>query len=475
MNAKLKDSLIAAGIAAMLAGCALGPNYQRPAFDLPAEYPPTRDPATTTVSATGNWWSVFKDPVLDRLVDETLANNLDLVAAAARISEAQALLGLSISDQMPSLYASGVRERNRNSSASGRSAPGQPLDSTTNRVTLNVSFELDFWGKYRRASEAARAELLSIEANRDALRLSMTTQALQGYFNLLALDAQIHVAEEGIKRGREALAMQKKRFDAGVISEYEYEQRSGELDAGLAQLPPLLSQRDKQERALSVLLGRTPRAIMAANVARSVTSTPSSTLIAPTGLPSELLLNRPDLREAEQKLIATNARIGVARAAYFPSISLTGLLGTESSALGDLFSGPSRIWNFAGNLTQPLWGAGRLNNQVAAAEARNDAAVAQYKSAVANAFREVQDAIGAQRAAHDVVGIEQRRVESLTKTWNLAKLRYEHGVASQLDVIDAERGLLQAEQSRIEAERLLHFAVADLYKALGGSTVLPKV
>lgn len=166
----------------------------------------------------------------------------------------------------------------------------------------------------------------------------------------------------------------------------------GSLDAGLAQLPPLQSQRDKQERAL-----------------------------------------------------------------------------------GDLFSGPSRIWNFAGNLTQPLWGAGRLNNQVAAAEARNDAAVAQYKSAVANAFREVQDAIGAQRAARDVVEIEQRRVESLTKTWNLAKLRYEHGVASQLDVIDAERGLLQAEQSRIEAERLLRFAVADLYKALGGSTVLPKV
>ena len=455
-------------ITLVLCGCAVGSNYQRPTVDLPASYQPAAA-NTTVASATSRWWSIFNDPSLDRLMDEALNHNLDLVVAAARISEAEAQLGLTISDQLPTAYASGSRERNRNSSASGRSAPGQPLLTTTNRLALNVSFEIDFWGKYRRASEAARADLLAIKANGDALRLTMTTQAVQGYFNLLALDAQIDVGQQGIKRGQESLSMQKIRLDAGVISEYDYQQRSAELDAGLAQLPPLESQRSKQERALSVLLGRSPRVLMEGKLDRSTPSTPRSPLIASSGLPSALLLNRPDLIETEQKLIAANARIGVARAAYFPSISLTGLFGSESSALGDLFSGPSRVWNFAGSLTQPLWGAGRLGGQVNAAEARNDAAVAQYKIAIANAFREVQDAIAAQRAARDVVDIEQRRVESLTKTWNLARLRYENGAASQLDVIDAERGLLQAEQSRIEAERLYRFAVADLFKALGGS------
>ena len=338
-----------------------------------------------------------------------------------------------------------------------------------------MSYEIDFWGKYRRATEAARADLLAIEANRDALRLSMTTEVIQGYFNLLGLDAQISLGLDAIRRGKEGLAMQKKRFDAGVISEYDYEQRSAELDAGLTQLPPLESQRGKQERALAVILGRSPRAVMQANVNRSVPSVPVEAMIAPSGLPSELILNRPDLREAEQKLIAANARIGVARAAYFPSITLTGLFGGESSALGNLFSGPARIWNFAGNLTQPLWGAGRLSGQVDGAQARADGAVAQYRIAIANAFREVQDAVDAQRAARDVNEIDTRRVVSLVKTWNLAKLRYENGAASQLDVIDAERGLLQAEQSRIEALRLFRLAVADLYKALGGSNAPPRI
>ena len=464
---------IVAAVAA-ISGCTVGPDYKRPSLDLPASYSLA---ATSAIPATvtANWWSVFKDPVLDRLMDEALANNLDLVVAATRVLEAQAQLGLATSDQIPTAYATGSRERNRNSAASGRSAPGQPLETTTNRIALNVSYEIYFWGKYRRSTEAARADLLSVEANRDALRLSMTTQAVQGYFNLLGLDAQIVVGLEGIRRGKEGLSMQKKRFDAGVISEYDYEQRSAELDAGLAQLPPLESQRGKQERALAVILGRSPRAVMQAKVDRSAPSAPVDPMVAPSGLPSELLLNRPDLREAEQKLIAANARIGVARAAYFPSISLTGLFGSESSALGDLFSGPARIWNFAGNITQPLWGAGRLNRQVDGAEARAEGAVAQYRVAIANAFREVQDAIDAQRAAGEVRDIETRRVESLTKTWNLAKLRYENGAASQLDVIDAERGLLQAEQSRIEAERLFRFAIAELYKALGGSNASPKI
>ena len=471
MKITIGRSTIVLTLSAMLAGCVMGPDYRRPSLDLPANYPPApgnETNATTIAAASSAWWTTFNDPVLNRVVDEALKNNLDLVVAAARVSEAQAQLGLAISDQVPSAYAAANRERVRNSQATNSSAQGRPVQSTTNRVSLNIAYEIDFWGKYRRATEAARADLLSIEANRDAFRLSMVTQVVQGYFNLLALDAQVAATELAIRRGQEAYDMQKKRFDAGVISEFDFRQRSAEVDAGRAQLPPLQSQRGKQERALNVLLGRSPRAIMDGTLARSSTLTPGNAIVAPAGLPSELLLRRPDLVEAEQKLVAANARIGAARAAYFPSISLTGLLGTESSALGDLFSGPARIWNFAGNLTQPLWGAGRIDRQVDAAEARNDQSVAQYRNAIANAFREVQDAIQAQMAAHEVNEIERRRVISLSKSWNLAKLRYENGVASQLDVIDAERGLLLAELNRIEAERSLRAAVADLYKALGG-------
>ncbi len=449
-----------------LAGCAMvpaiGPDYQRPTIDLP----PTQ--ANSTRPATSTWWFAYNDNNLNRLIDEALKHNHDLAAAAARVTESQAQLGLAVADQTPSAYATASRERNRNSELSGQSGPGQPLQSTNNRIALNISWEIDFWGKYRRATEAARAELLGVESNRDALRLMLTAEVTRGYFNLVALDARIAATEHGIARGEEALSMQKKRFDAGVISEFDYQQRVAELDAGRVQLPPLQSQRGNQERALSVLLGRSPRELLAGKLERAASRALPATVAVPAGIASEQLQRRPDLIEAEQKLIATNARIGVARAAYFPSIKLTGLFGGESSALGDLFSGPARIWSFAGSLTQPLWGAGRVNREVDAAEARNAQALAQYRQSIANAFREVQDAIQAQSSAREVFEIETRRVASLDKTWTLAKLRYEHGVASQLDVIDAERGLLLAELNRIEAERAMRAAVADLYRALGG-------
>ncbi len=465
---KNTNTLIALVVTASLAGCMMGPDYKRPAMELPSTYAPAPANATVVTESHTAWWTSFNDAVLNSIVDEALKNNRDLVVGAARVAEAQALLGLAISDQVPSVYAAAGRDRIRNSQATNNSGQGMPVMSTTNRVSLNISYEIDFWGKYRRATEAARADLLSVEANRDALRLSMVTQVVQGYFNLLALDSQVAATEQAVRRGQEALDLQKKRFDAGVISEFDFQQRAAEVDAARAQLPPLQSQRGKQERALAVLLGRSPRAVMEAKVERSSTFTPGNSVIAPAGLASDLLLRRPDLVEAEQKLVAANARIGAARAAFFPSISLTGLFGSESSALGDLFSGPARTWSFAGQLIQPLWGAGRINRQVDAVEARNDQAVAQYQNAIANAFREVQDAIQAQAAAREVNEIEQRRVTALSKSWNLAKLRYENGVANQLDVIDAERNLLMAELNRLEAERSLRAAVADLYKALGG-------
>ena len=467
----MNKSLVALSVTALLAGCVVGPDYQRPALELPTDRA-TVATGLAQAATSASWWTVFNDPMLDRVMDEALKNNLDLVVAAARVSEARAQLGLAVSDQLPSAYATGGYERNRNSAESSRSAPGQPLQSTTYRGTLNVSYEIDFWGKYRRASAAARADLLAVEANRDAMRLSLSAQTVQGYFSVLALDARIAATRLAIARSDEALGMQKKRFDAGVISEFDFQQRAAEADAARAQLPPLVSQLGKEERALKVLLGRSPREIFDGEFQRSPKLTPLNTVALPPALHSELLLKRPDLIAAEQRLIAATARIGVARAAYFPSISLTGLLGSESESLRNLFNGPSRVWNFAAGLTQPLWGAGRVGKQVDVADAQKEQAVAQYRNAIASAFRDVKDAIAAQSAARDVYEIDQQRLASYGKAWELAKLRYANGVASQLDVIDSERGLLLAELDRISGLQSLRNAVTDLYRAMGGNVPL---
>jgi multidrug efflux system outer membrane protein len=461
------STAVAAALAlGLLAGCTVGPDYKRIELDLPATLASGSTGATPVVEAT--WWRHFKDTSLDTLVEETLINNRDLMVAAGRIDEAQALLGLAVSDQMPTAYASASRDRSRLSPASARTGPGQTLETTNNRATLNLSFEIDFWGKYRRGSEAARADLLSVQANRDTLQLSLTAQVVQSYFTLQALDAQIRGTELAIKRGEEGLELQRRRYDAGVISLFEFQQRTAEVDSARAQLPPLQTARGKQERAIAVLAGRTPKAITTATIARSEFDKPATSFVLAAGIPSSVLLARPDLVEAEQKLIATNARIGVARAAFFPAISLTGAFGGESASLGDLFTGPARAWNFGGNLIQPLWGAGRVNRQVEASEARNQQALAQYQNAIANAFREAQDAIQAQASSREVYIIESRRVTALESSWKLAKQRYENGLTSQLEVIDAERSLLTAELGRIEAMRGLRVAAVDLLKALGG-------
>jgi len=449
--------------AILLAGCALGPDYQRPSLDLP---PPS--PAAGLVAAPAAalpWWSVYQDPALDKLIAEALAHNTDLSIAAARVTEAEAQFGITRADQFPSLYATAGRVRSRASQDAPNFQPGIPLESTSNKAAVNISFDLDFWGKYRRATEAARADLMAVEANRDAVRLALESGVAQGYIALLALDAQLSISQLALLRAKEQFEMQKVRFDAGVSSEFEFRQREAEYDAARAQLPPVEAARAKQERALAILLGRSPRAIIGDKIERAGTlSAPQ----LPAGMPSELLLNRPDVRKAEQELIAANARIGVARAAYFPSISLTGFLGSESTALHNLFSGPARTWRFAGDLTEPLWGAGRLNSQADIANARNEQAVQVYRAAVANAFREVADALAEHAKAREVAEAEAKRVASLTKAWKLAILRYDQGVSSQLDVIDTERGLLQGEFDRIAAERDLRLSVADLYHALGG-------
>ncbi|MBL8519701.1 MAG: efflux transporter outer membrane subunit [Betaproteobacteria bacterium] len=468
MNTRIRTSLLLT-LPWLLAACAMGPDYARPALDLPERLAPT-PPAAESAPPTPapiEWWKQFNDPALDTLVAEGLARNQDLAAAATRVASARAQAGLALADRLPSVYAAATRERNRNSELGGNFGPGQPVESTTNRATLNVSYELDFWGRYRRADEAARADLTGAEAGRAAVRNALVADLVRHYFALTAIDSQLSATRQAILRGEEALVMQRKRHEVGVISDYELGQRSAEVDAVRAQLPPLASRRGQLERSLAVLLGRSPRDVLGTPPARNTTYAAIPPLAPPGGLASELMLRRPDVIEAEQRLAAAQARIGVARAAYFPTISLTALIGGESSDLADLFQGPARVWNFAGRLTQPLWGGSRVTRSVESAMARGEEALAQYRQAVANAFREARDAIEAEQAAREVFAIEQRRVTSLARTWELAKLRHANGAASQLEVIDAERQLLLAELDRIESERAQRAAIADLYRALG--------
>jgi multidrug efflux system outer membrane protein len=296
---------------------------------------------------------------------------------------------------------------------------------------------------------------------------------VQAYYSLRSLDEQVAATQRSVTSRAESLALQKKRYDAGVISEFEYRQLEAEELAARAQLPVLESRRAQQENALAVLLGRSPRAIYTGVVVENAAASdesarPQQALVVPAGLPSELLLRRPDLVEAEQRLIAANARIGAARAAYFPFVSITGFFGGESVAMSELFTGPAGTWQAAASLTQPIWNAGRVGAQVDAANARQRQALAQYQLAIQNAFRDVRDAVVAQSKTREQFDAENRRAATLREALRLAKLRYQSGVASQLDVLDAERNLLAAELNRSDALRAQRAAVADLFKALGG-------
>jgi outer membrane protein, multidrug efflux system len=449
----------------LLAGCAVQPDYTRPELELPQawkESAPRPQPAQP-------WWRVYGDPALEQLIGEALANNTDILVAAARVDEARALLGEARSAFKPEVSANASAGRSLSSAATGLIPPGAPRERSDYRATLDVSYELDIFGRLRAASDAARADLAASEAVRDAVRLALTARVASSYYGLLALDADVQLTRRALALRAESLDLQRRRRAAGVISDYDLRQLEAEAATLRAQLPPLERDREAEEAALAALVGRSPRAVFEDSVTRAaLTADASSAVAVPAGLPSDLLLRRPDLVQAEQQLVAANARVAVARSAYFPSIRLTGSLGSESAELGDLFTGPAGLWSLAAAVAQPIYAGGRLDAQRDAAAARERAALAQYRGAVRNAFREVRQALSAQARARESFEAQSARVDALQETLRLARLRYESGIASQLDVLDAERGLLAAQTARIDALREQRAAVADLYRALGG-------
>ena len=454
--------LVAAAFGAALTGCAVGPDYARPEMELPEQIvaAPSASPATQ------RWWAVFNDPVLDRLIDEALAANRDLRAAASRIEQARAQAAITRSDQLPSAGIEATRSRDLASSLGAFPPPANALKSNTNRAVVRFSWELDFWGKYRRASEAARADLVAAEAGRDAVRSSLVSEVARAHFALEAIDLRRAVTLRTLEGRRESLKLFRLRLDAGVISELEYHQFEAEVRAAQAAVPAIERERSRQESALAVLLGRSARAIFEGDIERGQASVPEAVEV-PAGLPSELLRRRPDLRQAEAQLMAANARIGVATAAYYPSLSLTGFLGGQSQALADLFTGPARTWSMAAGLLQPIYGGGQIRGGVELADARTREAAARYDALVANAFREVRDAIADQSTARDVLVAKRARESSLARALELARSRYGQGLTGLLELLDAERQLLQVRLERIDADRDRRNAVVDLFVAMG--------
>jgi multidrug efflux system outer membrane protein len=460
--------------AALLAACSFAPKYERPATELPDAW--RGAPVQGALGApTDRWWTVYGDATLDKLVDEGLANNQDIALAVARVDEARALVGVSESQLWPWIDGNVGANRSRASSRTETFFPGIPTYRTNYRATLDVSYEIDLWGRIRNANAAARADLLATEAARDTVRITLATDVVQSYYALRALDERVTATERSLDLRVRALELQRKRADAGLIAELDVRQIEAEVEGARALLPALQRERDAEEAALTVLVGRSPRAIIQeTTVARSPDDLRQPALVAPAGLPSELLLRRPDLYQAEQQLIAANARIGVARANYFPRISLFGLVGTEAASLSDLFTGPAGIWTIGGSLAQPIFQGGRLRAENEVAEARERQVVALYQKTIQNAFREVRDALTAQNRSREVYEAERARTVALREAFKLAVARYEAGLESQLTAIDAERQLLLTELNRAEALRQQRAATADLFRALGGGWTIPE-
>jgi len=439
-----------------LGGCLLGPSYKRPDLDLPAGQSADR----FGIFTTEKWWNVFGDPVLNALEEQALAYNQDLKAAVARVDEARADVGIARADQMPSVSANAQSGREGNNVGSGQS---------TSTAGLSVSFELDIWGKYRRLSEAARARLLASQAARDAVRLTLTADVANGYFTLRQLDEQADILQRTLQAREENVRIYQARYDAGYGTEVDLRRVQANKDSAQAQSEQLALQREQQETALAVLLGESPRDMITRNIPRGKTLNELNLVPnVPTDLPSDLLLRRPDVHEAEEQLIAANADIGAARAAYFPSISLTGAAGYASGALSRLFTGGAGVWSVAGEALAPIFEGGKIRAQNKKAEAMYREQLADYTKTVQTAFKEAYDALTANRINRDVYDSYNAQTAAMTRSYELTKKQEDAGLIGVTDLLNVEENLLSAQMNLSSARANELSAVVNLCKALGG-------
>lgn len=452
-------------VLAGLSGCVLGPDYQRPAVDAPQAFRFEEKDAKELADTV--WWEQFQDPAMNELIEIALAENKDVKIAAARVDQFLGELASTRAPLFPQVEASVGAQRQRSSERgaiplpSGVSTVGELYDAA-----LSVSWEIDVFGRLRRQTESARANVLASEEGRRATILTLVSSVALSYINLRNLDRQLDIAIATTDSRAESLRVFKLRFDGGTVSELELTQSQAEYEDSLTRIPLIETQIAQQEHALSILLGRNP-----GDIRRGRELGQFGAPAVPAGLPSELLARRPDLRQAEQNLISANALIGAARALYFPSISLTGLLGSVSTELSDLFSGPARSWSFGAAASVPIFTGGGVAGQVQQAEALQQQALLQYQKAIQVAFQEVEDGLVSLQKSRVQLETQARQVNTLTTYARLARIRYENGYTSYIEVLDAERNLFNAQVSYTQTQGTVYTSLVNLYKAMGGGWV----
>jgi multidrug efflux system outer membrane protein len=463
-------SIIGALCLSVLGGCVQGPNYVKPNVEVPSAYRFAGTPAQTdTQTASEAWWSGFGDPYLDGLVREALAKNRDLRIATGRVDEFAAILAGTRSQGLPQV-GYGISANRARTSEEKIPPFVDPLSNTFGSI-LSASWEIDLWGRIRRETEAAQANLLASEEARRGVTLTLIASVIASYVTLLDLDEQLRVSEATLAGRKHSVEIFEKRFAGGWISEFEMTQARADYESVASQQPPIRQAIATQEHALSVLLGRNP-----GRIGRSTSLEALHSPVVPAGLPSELLTRRPDILQAEQQLIAANALIGAARALFFPRITLTGLFGFASGSLGSLFTGPAHTWSFTGDVAGPIYTGGGLTAAVDQAEARRDQQFANYELVIQNAFRDVEDSLADLQNSAELRNTAEKRVDTLTRSVELATERYENGYSDYLDVLDAERNLFDAQLQLASARGDYQRALVSLYRALGGDwNAVPRV
>jgi len=462
-------------LVAALAGCAVGPNYQRPALDTPADYrtaaSDTNAPAGTNTFADLGWWEVFQDPQLTGYLNEALTNNWDIKIAAARVLQAAASLQVTRSQFFPTVNAGGDLWTTRASEKGPSPLPSSlnPQRDYGDVFASMPAYEVDLWGKLRRENEAARAQLLATQDAQRTVRQTLVAQVATAYLELLALDHDLEIAQRTYQVRTNSLALTAAREEYGVAAMQDVAQAKILVYGAEASIVDIQRQREQQENTLCLLLGRNPGPIQRGEgfAAQQVRAQ------VPAGLPSSLLERRPDIRLAEEQLVAANANIGVAKAAFFPQVTLTGFYGYQTVALSDLFSAPARTWQFGPAVTMPLFTGGRLRGNLKVAKAQFDEALALYQRSVQNAFREVSDSLIAYQRTREFRSRQEARTQANREATQLANIRYDGGVTSYLEVLYNEQELFTAELNLAQAQLNELLSVVQLYRALGGGWQTP--
>lgn len=456
-------------VALCLGGCyKVGPDYHKPTVAVPKAWRFSSENARETVNA--NWWREFSDPELDRLIERVLTGNLDIKIAIANVEQFMGAYGTTRADLFPQISGGAQYSRQQTSAKNfpgleqlvGNSIP----ESDVANIGANVFWQLDVWGQLRRAKEAAFADLISQRYAQDAILLTTVSLAVQTYIDLRTLDAILDVTRQTVDSLEQQNHINQVRFNMGYTSELELTQSHSELERRKA-LIPLYEQRIAQtEHALSVLLGANPRAIVRGKTLYEIT--PPN---VPAGLPSDLLQRRPDIQQAEQNMIAANARIGVAKGEYFPKIQLTGNIGQASAELGQLFTPGANVWAIGTRILGPIFTAGKIAGLVQSAEGAKKAAFLNYQKTVLNSFREFEDSLVAKTKTAQRLEDQTKRVEAVASYLKLSQVRYDEGYVDYISLLDALRQFYEAKIDQTQAYNDHLVAIITLYKAMGGGWV----